>query len=40
MEVVPAAGSTGVTGRGVPGGVMGVKVTQDERIILGVKEGV
>ena len=39
MEVGSAGRSTGVTGRGVPGRVVGVKVTQDEGIILGAEEG-
>ena len=39
MEVVSPACSSGITGGGVPGGVVGVEVSQDERIILGVEKG-
>ena len=40
MEVDSTACGAGVTGRGVPGGVVSIKIAQDEGVILGAEEAI
>ena len=40
MDLTPTAGCAGVTGGRVPGGVVGIKIPQDQSVLWGVEKGI